>query len=155
MHIDPLNKIKDCPWYDRGFCRHGSVCKNRHVRRIVCMNYLLGFCPLGIKCHQKHPKFNLPVLEVAEKKKVVCNYCKHPGHKIYSCYQLPLEVRTKLQRQKELSIAQFESMLAAQSNLEEVTCFKCNQKGHYANKCPNFEKLKNSEIRKISDGGAV
>ena len=23
LHIDPENKIKDCPWYDRGFCRHG------------------------------------------------------------------------------------------------------------------------------------
>lgn len=24
-HIDPESKIKDCPWYDRGFCRHGNV----------------------------------------------------------------------------------------------------------------------------------
>lgn len=23
LHIDPDKKIKDCPWYDRGFCRHG------------------------------------------------------------------------------------------------------------------------------------
>ncbi|XP_014674230.1 PREDICTED: cleavage and polyadenylation specificity factor subunit 4-like [Priapulus caudatus] len=23
LHIDPESKIKDCPWYDRGFCRHG------------------------------------------------------------------------------------------------------------------------------------
>ena len=24
LHIDPDKKIKDCPWYDRGFCRHGN-----------------------------------------------------------------------------------------------------------------------------------
>lgn len=23
LHIDPESKIKDCPWYDRGFCKHG------------------------------------------------------------------------------------------------------------------------------------
>ncbi|XP_018424452.1 PREDICTED: cleavage and polyadenylation specificity factor subunit 4-like, partial [Nanorana parkeri] len=22
LHIDPASKIKDCPWYDRGFCKH-------------------------------------------------------------------------------------------------------------------------------------
>ncbi|XP_011912510.1 PREDICTED: cleavage and polyadenylation specificity factor subunit 4 isoform X16 [Cercocebus atys] len=22
LHIDPESKIKDCPWYDRGFCKH-------------------------------------------------------------------------------------------------------------------------------------
>lgn len=24
LHIDPESKIKDCPWYDRGFCKHGE-----------------------------------------------------------------------------------------------------------------------------------
>ncbi|XP_073462567.1 putative cleavage and polyadenylation specificity factor subunit 4-like protein [Aquarana catesbeiana] len=24
LHIDPASKIKDCPWYDRGFCKHES-----------------------------------------------------------------------------------------------------------------------------------
>lgn len=24
LHIDPESKIKDCPWYDRGFCKHGG-----------------------------------------------------------------------------------------------------------------------------------
>lgn len=33
LHIDPETKIKDCPWYDRGFCRHGPTCRHRHVRR--------------------------------------------------------------------------------------------------------------------------
>jgi len=25
LHIDPEKKIKVCPWYDRGFCRHGNL----------------------------------------------------------------------------------------------------------------------------------
>jgi len=24
LHIDPEQKVKDCAWYDRGFCRHGK-----------------------------------------------------------------------------------------------------------------------------------
>lgn len=50
LHIDPESKIKDCPWYDRGFCRHGPHCRHRHVRRVLCMNYLAGFCPEGPEC---------------------------------------------------------------------------------------------------------
>ena len=47
QHIDPTSKIKDCPWYDRGFCRHGPSCRHRHTRRVLCINYLVGFCPDG------------------------------------------------------------------------------------------------------------
>ena len=50
LHIDPETKIKDCPWYDRGFCRHGPTCRHRHVRRVLCMNYTAGFCPDGAEC---------------------------------------------------------------------------------------------------------
>ena len=47
QHIDPTSKIRDCPWYDRGFCRHGPSCRHRHTRRVLCINYLVGFCPDG------------------------------------------------------------------------------------------------------------
>lgn len=52
---------KECPWYSRGFCKHGPNCKNRHIRRQACLSYLLeGFCPLGPKCTLAHPKFETP-----------------------------------------------------------------------------------------------
>ena len=35
LHIDPETKMRDCPWYDRGFCRHGPLCRNRHVRKVI------------------------------------------------------------------------------------------------------------------------
>ena len=50
QHIDPEKKVRDCPWYDRGFCRHGPLCKNRHVRRVACPPYMAGFCPEGKVC---------------------------------------------------------------------------------------------------------
>lgn len=79
LHIDPESKIKDCPWYDRGFCKHGKCwsvailsfyqllhtkkfrygvcisflgpdCRHRHTRRVICVNYLVGFCPEGKSC---------------------------------------------------------------------------------------------------------
>jgi cleavage and polyadenylation specificity factor subunit 4 len=50
LHIDPESKIKDCPWYDRGFCRHGPNCRHRHVRRVLCMNYVAGLCLEGPDC---------------------------------------------------------------------------------------------------------
>jgi len=42
LHIDPEKKIKVCPWYDRGFCRHGNYgCS-------TC-NSVLSVCLLQIK----------------------------------------------------------------------------------------------------------
>ena len=56
LHIDPEAKVRDCPWYDRGFCRHGPNCRHRHVRRVLCINWLAGFCPVGSSCPDAHPK---------------------------------------------------------------------------------------------------
>lgn len=61
LHVDPESKIRDCPWYDRGFCRHGPSCRHRHVRRELCLNYLSGFCPSGPECQNGHPRFEIPV----------------------------------------------------------------------------------------------
>lgn len=62
LHIDPESKVKDCPWYDRGFCRHGPTCRHRHARRVACINYLCGFCPDGPSCKFVHMRFDIPNL---------------------------------------------------------------------------------------------
>ncbi|XP_014593037.2 putative cleavage and polyadenylation specificity factor subunit 4-like protein [Equus quagga] len=54
LHVKPAFKTRDCPWYDQGFCKDGPLCKYRHVRRTLCINYLAGFCPEGPKCQFAH-----------------------------------------------------------------------------------------------------
>nr|XP_055168409.1 putative cleavage and polyadenylation specificity factor subunit 4-like protein [Nyctereutes procyonoides] len=54
LHVTPAFKTRDCPWYDQGFCKDGSLCKQRHVRKIMCVNYLVGFCPKGTHCQFAH-----------------------------------------------------------------------------------------------------
>lgn len=86
LHIDPEQKVKVCPWYDRGFCRHGPNCKNRHVRRLICQNYLCGFCLDGSKCKFMHPSYDLPVMDDKTKKPIfTCHNCGETGHKSYQC----------------------------------------------------------------------
>ncbi|XP_053749177.1 putative cleavage and polyadenylation specificity factor subunit 4-like protein isoform X5 [Panthera pardus] len=60
LHVKPAFKTRDCPWYDQGFCKDaGPLCKHRHVRKIMCANYFVGFCPEGPRCQFAHPKMNL------------------------------------------------------------------------------------------------
>ncbi|CAI5447429.1 unnamed protein product [Caenorhabditis angaria] len=136
-HIDPETKIKDCPWYDRGFCRHGPYCKHRHRRRVMCPNFLAGFCPSGPECQYAHPTFHLPSFEnpiinnrssVAQT--ITCHNCHEKGHKATHCPTLPGSGRGHEFVQKvDLS------MFPDKKNLSDVTCYKCGEKGHYANRC--------------------
>ncbi|XP_028935923.2 putative cleavage and polyadenylation specificity factor subunit 4-like protein isoform X3 [Ornithorhynchus anatinus] len=59
LHVDPASRLRDCPWYNQGFCKNGPLCKYQHTRRVMCINYLVGFCPAGPKCKFMHPKMNL------------------------------------------------------------------------------------------------
>lgn len=153
LHIDPESKIKDCPWYDRGFCRHGPNCRHRHTRRLLCVNYLCGMCPDGSNCKFVHPRFDLPTSEanqMLKKGTVVCHYCNEVGHKIYNCSKMTPEAREEaihnklqqLEHQNHLLpkapeiVKPIEPKERIHRPLDQVTCFKCGEKGHYANKCP-------------------
>lgn len=141
-------KIKDCPWYDRGFCRHGPNCKNRHVRRVICQSYLNGFCCDGPNCKFMHPKFELPTSDPAtqaKKASIVCHYCAEIGHKAANCQKIPPEMKMEQQQQafdkmrnQQIAQIQVDQSISADGRrpLDQVTCFKCGEKGHYANKCP-------------------
>uniref|UniRef100_A0A8C3QUC9 Cleavage and polyadenylation specificity factor subunit 4 n=1 Tax=Cyanoderma ruficeps TaxID=181631 RepID=A0A8C3QUC9_9PASS len=61
-----------CPWYDRGFCRHGPLCKYKHTRRKICANYLVGFCPEGPKCQFAHLKARLMTSTTDPSKEAAC-----------------------------------------------------------------------------------
>ncbi|KFV72579.1 Cleavage and polyadenylation specificity factor subunit 4, partial [Struthio camelus australis] len=118
LHIDAMARATGCPWYDRGFCRHGPLCKYKHTRRVLCTNYLVGFCPEGPKC-----KF------------------MHLGTAAANCPFRPLSPQGADRPRGAAWLGPMQPQEASgcppgpQRPLEQVTCFKCGQKGHYANKC--------------------
>ncbi|OAG29942.1 cleavage and polyadenylation specificity factor subunit 4 [Nematocida displodere] len=63
LHIDPNSKSKECIWYNKGFCKHGESCRNKHYKKRMCFNYEAGFCPVGPKCPYGHPKFEMPSID--------------------------------------------------------------------------------------------
>uniref|UniRef100_A0A8D8UY97 Cleavage and polyadenylation specificity factor subunit 4 n=4 Tax=Cacopsylla melanoneura TaxID=428564 RepID=A0A8D8UY97_9HEMI len=162
LHIDPDSKIKDCPWYDRGFCRHGPTCRHRHVRRVLCMNYVCGFCPDGSDCKFMHPRFELPTEVQTKKLVVVCHFCGSPDHRAMHCpvstaeliekereiqkqkkeaenkVQIANNAAVDIKEEKEELVIKQEPRVHKQpmKAIEDVTCFKCGNKGHYANRCP-------------------
>ncbi len=105
LHIDPETKVRDCPWYDRGFCRHGPTCRHLHVRKVICSNYMAGFCPDGPDCPDTHPRFEVPVSSGGEGKRVTitCHFCGEPGHKMSECLQDSNGIR-KQQRSGKIKI---------------------------------------------------
>lgn len=128
LHIDPENRIKDCQWYARGFCKHGPNCRNRHLRTEACPDYFAGFCVLGPTCPLKHPKFALPTTDATGAKKIpmvsTCHICKEPDHTSAFCPK---------RDDKAFNPRGYRS-------LQDVLCFKCQEKGHYADRCPNSKK---------------
>jgi len=127
LHVRPEDRVKDCPWYERGFCKHGPNCKNRHMRKVACPDYLAGFCILGPACPKGHPKFE--VLDEAGQKKVplFCTQCNNVGHTASVCPEKLAPIITSSQARAKAGLRP----------LESVTCFKCSEVGHYANVCPN------------------
>ncbi len=49
-------EIPECPYFKNGYCKEGSECKYRHIKRELCLNYLIGFCPDGPNCVNFHLK---------------------------------------------------------------------------------------------------
>ncbi|KAG0035692.1 Cleavage and polyadenylation specificity factor subunit 4 [Podila clonocystis] len=114
LHIDPESKIKDCPWYARGFCKHGPNCRHKHTRKVICQNYITGWCPQGPNCPNGHPKYELPPP----------NWDDGQGARIMPQERINREEAPRPEGEP------------VYRNVEDVTCYKCQQKGHYANRCP-------------------
>ncbi|KIY72869.1 hypothetical protein CYLTODRAFT_343357 [Cylindrobasidium torrendii FP15055 ss-10] len=138
LYTHPKERRVECPDYKRGFCKLGPRCPRKHVRRVVCQMYLTGMCPLGPECPKGHPKPTLP---------------------------LPQEYELPAQPQRELGppppgFGRYQDFdrngggggpggpggfsqpgganpAGPRRNLDEVLCFKCGEKGHYANHCRN------------------
>jgi len=98
------------------------------------------------------PRFELPAVQDMQPKEgkkvmITCHFCGEGGHKAIYCNKMPPDIRESQVRQEldNNSHTSHHHMnmhngppppRGPQKPLEEVTCYKCGQKGHYANKCP-------------------
>uniref|UniRef100_A0AAY5L209 Cleavage and polyadenylation specificity factor subunit 4 n=1 Tax=Esox lucius TaxID=8010 RepID=A0AAY5L209_ESOLU len=112
LHEYDMTKMPECYFYSK----FGPDCRHRHTRRVICVNYLVGFCPEGRTCKFMHPRFELPM-----------GATEQPP--------LPQQV----QNHQKVGMHQHHNNIAIGSRgprpLDQVTCYKCGEKGHYANKC--------------------
>uniref|UniRef100_A0A8C0BPS5 Cleavage and polyadenylation specificity factor subunit 4 n=2 Tax=Telluraves TaxID=3073808 RepID=A0A8C0BPS5_9AVES len=116
LHEYDMTKMPECYFYSK----FGPLCRHRHTRRVICVNYLVGFCPEGPTCKFMHPRFELPM---------------------GTTEQPPLPQPTQTQQKRTPQVI---GVMQSQNNntgnrgprpLEQVTCYKCGEKGHYANRC--------------------
>uniref|UniRef100_A0A3Q1HY44 Cleavage and polyadenylation specificity factor subunit 4 n=1 Tax=Anabas testudineus TaxID=64144 RepID=A0A3Q1HY44_ANATE len=109
LHEYDMTKMPECYFYSK----FGPDCRHRHTRRVICVNYLVGFCPEGKSCKFMHPRFELPM---------------------GASEQPPLPQRPKLNPVPTIGRSSL-SLIQGPRPLDQVTCYKCGEKGHYANKC--------------------
>ncbi|NXE83843.1 CPSF4 factor, partial [Cochlearius cochlearius] len=169
LHIDATTRTMGCPWYDRGFCRHGGVvlcphkrerllctagplCKYKHTQRVLCANYLVGFCPEGPKCKFMQYLLLLPQLLWDSNCQLPLLFPQGAG-RAWGLARLdlaaggesgckdvtPTEAPLPVPGATQHLMAQLRDTSSCppgtQSLLERGICFKCGQRGHYASKC--------------------
>ncbi|XP_030044931.1 cleavage and polyadenylation specificity factor subunit 4 isoform X4 [Microcaecilia unicolor] len=122
LHEYDMTKMPECFFYSK----FGPACKHRHTRRVMCVNYLAGFCPEGPKCKFVHPKFDMLCISDHMKTTV------HPP-RLQDFPLLSSNILVQSRLQKPQGPAAYPCGMLRP--LEQVTCFKCGDKGHYANKC--------------------
>ncbi|NXD62074.1 CPSF4 factor, partial [Eolophus roseicapillus] len=171
LHVDA--STTGCPWYYRGFCRQGELlgwvlgpayvpyplkqalllcmagplCKYKHMRRVMCANYLVGFCPEGPNCRFIHSWQLLPhklpqlphslqgagcplglvQLDLAARKESGC--------KDVLPVEPPLPVTGAAQHPAVQPWDTSSCSLATQTLPEQGTGLKCRQKGHCTSNC--------------------
>ncbi|KAL5534256.1 hypothetical protein ACEPAG_718 [Sanghuangporus baumii] len=136
LYAHPKERKTECPDYKRGFCRLGPYCPRKHVRRVACQNYLTGFCPLGPECSRGHPKPDLPVQKDYEPPSPPSPKDLGPPPPGYGRYT-DFDRSTSFQSAPAPQSHQSGFTGGPRRNLDDVLCFKCGEKGHYANHCRN------------------
>ncbi|KAG8946755.1 RNA-binding component of cleavage and polyadenylation factor [Tulasnella sp. 424] len=131
----------------------GPDCPRKHVRRVACKLFLSGFCPMGPDCPQGHPKPSLPTAEDYRPPSPPSPRDIGPPPPGFGRYfgdegnqgggfsgnagggggggfggGNNFAPRPR---------ADGADGMPYRRNLDEVTCFKCGQRGHYANVCKN------------------
>ncbi|TFK98644.1 hypothetical protein BDV98DRAFT_572490 [Pterulicium gracile] len=133
LYAHPKERKAECPDYNRGFCKLGPTCPRKHVRRVACQLYLTGFCPMGPDCTRGHPKPDIPPPSAYEPPPPPAARELGPPPPGYGRY-----AGGEFERSFPGGGPQGASMSSGpRRNLDDVMCFKCGEKGHYANHCRN------------------
>ncbi|KAF7436915.1 RNA-binding component of cleavage and polyadenylation factor [Pleurotus ostreatus] len=133
LYAHPKERKVECPDYKRGFCKLGPNCPRKHVRRVACQLYLTGLCPLGPECPRGHPKPDLPLPKAYEPPEPSSTRELGPPPPGYGRYTEYGGFGGSTSNQGNVSGFQG----PPRRNMDEVMCFKCGEKGHYANHCRN------------------
>lgn len=110
----------------------GPYCKHRHRRRVICPNYLCGFCLDGKQCKFTHPSFSIPTYDpkLATTPRVnasiICHNCHERGHKAGQCPNLPAQNPIphhveSTNRARNFVSGNFDN---ERRNVADVTCYK-------------------------------
>ncbi|XP_067403387.1 putative cleavage and polyadenylation specificity factor subunit 4-like protein isoform X2 [Emydura macquarii macquarii] len=137
LHEYDMTKMPECYFYSK----FGPLCKYKHTRRVMCVNYLAGFCPQGSKCKFMHPKADLTLCNVALSQVLLPPSLAADGERLdeQQAPEAPLLSRQPGARAARCQVKKLQEAggcpYGTLRPLGQVTCFKCGEKGHYANKC--------------------
>ena len=158
--------------------REGSVqrdrnVKKKHVRRPACPLYIAGFCPRGPECRLGHIKATFPSATSRSNSPVqthrpltaeeafggrdrggdrgeMNNNRSRGGGGRYDGGESYGAGRQQQQR----SVVDSEADGGGRKkDLSQVTCFKCGDRGHFANACPNPNRPGNRGGTERGSGG--
>lgn len=136
LYAHPKERKVECPDYDRGFCKLGPTCPRKHVRKVACQLYLTGFCPMGPECHRGHPKPGLPPPKAYDPPSPPATRDlgpPPPGYGRYADFDRNYQASGGTLTGANTSV----QGTFIKRNYDDVLCFKCGEKGHYANVCRN------------------
>lgn len=170
LHVDHKAKVRECENYKRGFCQKGPKCEKKHVRRPACPLYMAGFCPRGPDCKLGHIKSTPPSAisrsnsPVQTHRPLTADEAFGPRDRDRGDRGEQGAMRSRgrydqgggdsygggrLQQQQRNNM----DGEGGKKDLNTVTCFKCGDRGHFANACPNPNRPGNRGGTERGSGG--
>lgn len=129
--VEDVREEKECIFYSAGFCPKGALCKFKHIKKELCMDYhLLGFCRKGTECLMVHLK------DIDEASLASAYYALFPGTNVRYEDSFQLCFRCMGFGHKAAKCVHPSRELPSMHGRKIVRCFRCGVFDHKANECP-------------------